>query len=175
MRHTALKFEADVFQDGLDCMGCSRPIDPSATFVSRELSDLYHFWLALAGERPLPARSDIDVLDLKPWISHVMLVDILSDPCDIRFRVIGTWIVERIGRDDTGKSMREIGLTPPRKRILDSYLDVARTMTPHTSQGHFYDRSQVHNHLNAERLLLPLSEDGVRCDKILSAIYFIPL
>jgi len=95
--------------------------------------------------------------------AHIF-ADINDALTDIRFRLIGTWVVERVGEAGTGKSMQEIGLTEARRSILDTYLTVARFQKPLCSDGWFYDRSGRVRELWAERLLMPVhdGENGKR-------------
>ncbi|WP_420405279.1 PAS domain-containing protein [Nisaea sp.] len=138
-----------------------------------ELRSLFRLWKTKARNRHAPARSEIEVIELKRWLSHVMLIDLLPDTEDVRFRVIGTWIVEQVGRDDTGKTIAEIGLTERTLSIRDEYRRAAREKTAYRSCGIFFDHAGAKDHLIAERLILPLSDDGRSCNKILSAIYFL--
>ncbi|MEP6145875.1 MAG: PAS domain-containing protein, partial [Nisaea sp.] len=69
---------------------------------------MFQFWKQKSGGRKAPARNDFDVPELLPWLPHLMLSDLLHDGTDIRFRVIGTWITEQFGRDDSGKTASEI-------------------------------------------------------------------
>ena len=137
-----------------------------------DLRGLYAYWRSKHQDGRPPSRADIDPIDMRAWLSHLILTDIDAESADVRFRVIGTWMVDRIGRDDTGMSMREIGLNPSRQTILDSYLQVASTLRPHVSEGLFFDRYRIQRHIRTERILLPLSRDGETCDMVLAAIYF---
>ncbi|UUX49811.1 PAS domain-containing protein [Nisaea acidiphila] len=138
-----------------------------------ELRELFRLWKSKAGDRTAPSRTDIDVIELKPWLPHILLVDLMEQQADVRFRVIGTWIAEQVGRDDTGKTISEIGGTDRGKRILEEYYLAAIRFAPYRSCGTFFASAGAKSHLQAERLILPLSEDGRRCNKILSAIYFL--
>jgi len=158
---------------GSRSMGSQTAITNAAALTHPRLREIFDFWAERCGGRAMPLRQDIDPIDMRPWLPHLLLADILGDEHDLRFRVIGTWIANRVGRDDSGKTMREIGLNGPRQHILDSYLKVAESGLPHRSAGAFYDRSQVRDYLQAERLLLPVSRTGSGCDIVLSGIYFL--
>jgi hypothetical protein len=136
-----------------------------------KLAALYEFWKERAGDRSAPARQNFDVAELKRWLPHLILVDVLEDLSDLRYRVIGTWVADCFGRDDTGKTMAEIGLSDRRREVRDEFLLSARTMLPYTVTRPFYDRAGVKEYLRAERVLLPLSSNGETCDKVLSGLY----
>jgi len=135
--------------------------------------DLYDYWQSKVGDRPIPDRADIDPLEMVPWLPHLLLVEIGADRRDVRFRLIGTWVVDRVGRDDTGMTVADLGLTEGRRQIRDSYLEAARLARPSRRGGEFHDRSGVQKHLRAERVLLPLTDGGPEVAMILCAIYFI--
>tara|TARA_E500000318_G_scaffold88705_3_gene86063 strand:- start:462 stop:977 length:516 start_codon:yes stop_codon:yes gene_type:complete len=141
--------------------------------ITPELRALYRLWLEKSGNRPVPARSDFDVPELVPWLPHIMLSDYLDDGNDARFRVIGTWIVDQYGKDNSGKTASEIDLYGRTQLILSEYKRTAEAMAPHQICGPFFKHSGAEGLREAERLLLPLSKDGKTCDKFLTAVYFI--
>ena len=66
------------------------------------LKDALTYWESKRAGRKMPARRDFDpVLEFKT-AAVVALVDVLHDPLDFRFRLIGSGIVDR-SRDRTGK------------------------------------------------------------------------
>lgn len=141
--------------------------------VHPELGALFSFWQIKAGTRAAPTRQNLDVLDLKQWLPHIQLVDVIGNCSDIRYRVVGTWIVDRYGQDDTGRTMTEIGLTDRTREVMNEFLASAMTMTPRSIIRPFYDQDSVKEFSSAERLMLPLSTNGQTCDKVLSAIYYL--
>lgn len=147
------------------------PVRSETDLAHPELRALFRFWKERAGDRAAPARKDFDALDLKQWLPHLQMVDVLEDFSDVRYRVIGTWIGEFYGKDDTGKTFAEIGLNDQRHQVLSEFLTAARSMTPHVIVRPFYGREEIKEYVPAERIILPLSEDGLSCDKLLSGIY----
>lgn len=149
------------------------PIRDPSEIQHADLRGLYDYWRAKAGDRVMPDRADIDPLEMVPWLPHLLLVEIDPGFDDVRFRLIGTWVADRVGRDDTGKTMRELGVTPSRGRIRDAYLDAARSAQACRRVGEFHDRSGAQQHLWAERLMLPMTRSGSQTAMILGAIYFL--
>lgn len=141
--------------------------------IRPELKSLFRFWKQKAGDRKAPARADFDVPELLPWLPHLMLSDLLNDSTDIRFRVIGTWVVEQFGRDDSGKTASGINYAGRSRAILAEYNLVASSMTPHTVRGAFFNHTGAEDFRIAERLVLPLSNDGDTCTKLLTGVYFL--
>uniref|UniRef100_UPI003137A719 PAS domain-containing protein n=1 Tax=Ferrovibrio terrae TaxID=2594003 RepID=UPI003137A719 len=55
----------------------------------------YDSWLAKCGDRPMPARADLDPAEITPLLPNLILRDVLRDtkpgwPLDFRYRLIGT-------------------------------------------------------------------------------------
>lgn len=149
------------------------PIRTSADLEHPALRALFKLWKAKAGTRIAPARQEFDVFELKQWLPHIQLLDVIGDYADIRYRVLGTWLVDRYGQDDTGRAFSELGTSARIREVLNEHLSAARAMTPLSIIRPFYDIHGVKEFSNSERIMLPLSNDGKTCDKILSAIYYL--
>jgi hypothetical protein len=72
------------------------------------LRDLHAYWSALRGNRPLPARADIDVVEIPTLLPYVFLIDVLAESHDFRFRLAGTHFGETTGQEVTGKRIAEV-------------------------------------------------------------------
>ena len=70
------------------------------------IASLQALWDSRRGARRLPARDDFPVEDLRPWLGYVSLVDVTPPPRRFRWRLIGTGIAERLGRDAAGRRRR---------------------------------------------------------------------
>tara|TARA_E500000318_G_scaffold88705_3_gene86064 strand:- start:1374 stop:1781 length:408 start_codon:yes stop_codon:yes gene_type:complete len=103
-----------------------QPVRQTSDLLHPELRALYEFWCQKSQNRLAPARKDIDALELKRWLPNIQLVDVVGGYIDIRYRVIGTWIVERFGVDDTGKTIMEIGETEYTKEVRKEFLTSAK-------------------------------------------------
>jgi hypothetical protein len=75
-------------------------------------------WLRWRGTRPLPVRSTLDLGDVKPLLSLVMLTEVRS-PDEILVRVAGTQLGEYLGFEMTGQNL--LKLTPPADRPIRRY------------------------------------------------------
>ncbi|MEE8545135.1 MAG: PAS domain-containing protein, partial [Alphaproteobacteria bacterium] len=53
------------------------------------LLSLYRYWSDKRRDRSMPARADLAVPELKPWLGFLNLVDVSHDPLDFRYRVFG--------------------------------------------------------------------------------------
>lgn len=125
----------------------------------------YAYWDRKRGGRQMPRRADIDPVELKPYLSNLLIVDVLPDPWRFRYRLIGTRNVAFRGRDTTGQDVADGLVGGDRNQILALYRYVAET------GGCLYDfaplRSENGRYLSDESLYLPLSEDGHTVSQIL--------
>lgn len=69
---------------------------------------LIGYWDDLRGEATLPLASAVTPFDLKPALGHIVLIDVLDDGWNGRFRVYGTKVAETYGRDMTGRLLSDI-------------------------------------------------------------------
>jgi len=131
--------------------------------LSPKNQDVLDYWREKAGDRAMPSRVDLDpVIDLPRLTLHMFLVDVERGDTRFRFRLVGTGVVDHVGRDMTGKYLDE--LFDHENHYIETkedYLDVVRYREPRTDVVRFFSdlRGMVSNY---ERLLLPLSDDGER-------------
>lgn len=85
----------------------SYALDPDLRDKPR-FRDLKDYWERKRGSRAMPGRADIDPLELKVHLGHLVMVEILPGPQRFRFRLVGTKVVEAYGRDSTGKTVEEV-------------------------------------------------------------------
>lgn len=111
----------------------------------------------------MPRRGDIDPLELRRHLPYLSMIEPVADAGDFRFRLIGTGITERMGRDSTGKTVREayaLADADVRAWMLDVYGAVVTHKRPVLQRGTL--RVVRKEYITVEALQLPLSEDGER-------------
>jgi len=119
---------------------------------------MYEFWLALRGDRPLPYRRDLDPSQIKPHLPFLMLVDVVGDPPDFVYRLVGTREVDSRGYDPTGRRVAEAYFATSAEDALSNYRQVAREKIvlydcePVQMPGNYY--------YNDETLFMPFAIDG---------------
>ena len=123
------------------------------------LGALYLYWNGSRGDRRVPDRSDIDPIALGPkLLPHVGLMDIVDGGARVRYRLLGTAIVERWGADPTGKFMDEVMSGSYTEYIHGLYREVVRARAPVYSESVF--RWDVDGFVRTRRLYLPLTHGG---------------
>lgn len=126
-------------------------------FRSDKLRRLYEYWLQKRGSRPMPARRDMDPLDLRFALGDIALVEVLRDPLRFRFRLDGTRQVERFGVDMTGKMLDELPDPTMRRLTERSYGDVVASGKPATHQRDVMTEGRLFVY---EVAILPLQDDS---------------
>src|SRR5579863_9702970 len=72
------------------------------------LKETLAYWEAKRGSRRMPRRRDLDPLhDIPRLLPNVQLADVIDGGRRFRMRVVGSRIVEALGRDGTGKFLDE--------------------------------------------------------------------
>ena len=142
------------------------PIEPRHD----ELKRLYTYWVAKKGGRLAPARADIDPLEIAPLLPHVTLIDIERAPLRFRYRLVGTEIVNNVGEDFTGRYLDTL-LRLTHRDVMAA--ELARVVESAEPAGNLWDYARHDGrHVRYERLVLPLSSDGVTIDMLLSGMVF---
>lgn len=77
---------------------------------SAAIRALFNYWRSKCPEGGIPRRADIDPVDIPGLMPNLLIVDIERDPFRVRYRLVGTRIVEMTGFEFTGKYLDEIAL-----------------------------------------------------------------
>jgi len=141
--------------------------------VHPKLLRLYQYWANKRGERRMPSRADLDPIDIRFAIGDVILADVLDEtPPRFRIRLHGTNLSERTRFDLTGKMLDDMPAPEFRDLSRRSFNKVVRTREPlHAVANRLLD-GQMHRY---EAIILPLSGDGERVDRLLVGMIYDPL
>ena len=144
------------------------PSDPQAHPV---LGPLLRYWQGKRGARALPARRDIDPLEMGPdLLPHLLLTDLLDRGTRVRFRLVGTTLVKRLGFDPTGRYLEG--------EMKGGWWDTVAALhrLAYAERAPFYGESELTwdggRRIEARMLLLPLSQDGPDPAIALGAVVF---
>ncbi len=128
-----------------------------------KLSALLKFWHAKRGARRMPARADFDVLELREWLGHLHLIEVVDGGRDFHHRVYGTDLAIAFDMDLTGKGMSALPESV-REQVRQDYARVCTSGEPLAVDDDPVVRSAVER---VEKLILPLSSDGTTVDRLL--------
>jgi hypothetical protein len=131
---------------------------------------MYRYWLEKCGNRAMPARADIDPVEMpRQLLPGISIVDVVADERRYVYRLVGTGDVEVRGNDPTGKSVLEGFFGPSAEDALSCYDRVVEMRAPLVDPAPFTAPSG--KWINEETLFLPLSDDGENVNKILVFSY----
>lgn len=120
--------------------------------------DIFAYWLDKRGARAMPARADIEPMEIPRLLRHVYLLDVVAAPRDYRFRLIGTAIVERYGDDHTGKPIGEVFPEPTLSLARRIFGTVVEERRPVRASGPVVWRRD--GHVTFECVYLPLADNA---------------
>jgi len=133
------------------------------------LKALLDYWRGKCSPGRLPARADIDPLELRFLLGNINLIEVVPQPDGtqrFRYRLFGTEFVFYHGGDLTGQWVDEIGNAVYRQQLVGLYQHVVATgATPILSYDYILD-SRRHRF---QAVILPLASDGREIDMILSS------
>lgn len=128
-------------------------------FSHATLSALLLYWQEKRGARRMPARHDIDPIEMdKRLLPHLMLCELAEHGNIVRFRLVGTSLAKRLGFDPTGQRLADL----PKGDYFDFLGKVLRRT--YSEAAPLYGESSfswsAKGRLDARHLLLPLSAGG---------------
>ncbi|MDO8838996.1 MAG: PAS domain-containing protein [Parvibaculum sp.] len=138
--------------------------------LAAPLPQLIAYWERKRGTRLMPAPSDIDPAEIPRLLPFLTISDVTYDPLDIRYRLMGTGLVELGGVDRTGKSLREGHSGERLRQRLAALEDLLAAPRPVALAGRldWLDRG----FRRFECVHLPLSTDGEKVTRLLAAYAF---
>jgi hypothetical protein len=130
------------------------------------LYQLYRYWKAKCAGRAMPARRDIDPLEMKWLLGNLSLIDVRQDQPDFRFRLAGSNVVALFGKELTGRAVTEARYCGKRPPLAQQCGDVATSQVPSFL---VMVLGVDHRRIIYRHLVLPLSSDGRNVDLLLAA------
>jgi hypothetical protein len=134
------------------------------------LGRLYGYWSGKCAGRAMPARADIDPLEMREWLGNLLLVEFFGSVERYRVRIDGTNLIASAGGDRTGKGSETLTSDEERALVMNQY----RPVVEHGQTAYFETQfiNSEGRFLREQKLLLPLSIDGVAVNMVLAGIYY---
>ena len=127
-----------------------------------KIHQAFEYWRTIRRGKQVPARRDLDPVDIPHLLPYMYLTEIHRTPLRIRYRLVGTMVCEIEGRDKTGLWMHEEDRLGDYERWLADYRTVMESRQP--LFGHddldYFDRGRV----GIEWAVFPLGDDGETVD-----------
>jgi hypothetical protein len=132
------------------------------------ISKAMAYWERIRAAHAMPRRSELDPVDIPRLLPFVMLIDVLGEPLDFKFRLIGTEIDAIISDDYLGRRFSAIPHMTSGNKVWAEYETVVRRRQPLTAAVDYvgadgYVRGIRH-------CLMPLSADRETVDMIFVAV-----
>ena len=131
------------------------------------LGEALAYWRSKRGSRSMPARRDIDPVEMWKLLPYVQLIEFMPDGRS-RYRVVGTLLVKANGRDYTGKYAGELFDGKRGQSIVEHHRTVCAAKRPAFVRSRYITEKDVD--LIANRLYLPLSDNDLDVNMILGVL-----
>ncbi len=129
------------------------------------ITELHEYWQSRRAGRTMPGRADIDPADIRHLLPAIALVDIEAEPFRVRYRLVGTRLVQDFGRDYTGLYLDELRFDNP-DELLALYRRAAEEKVPMFRTGTWRRPNGIV--LGFETAILPLSDDDAHVTQCLA-------
>lgn len=135
--------------------------------ADKKLAALHGLWLERRGMRRWPARADFDVIEFKPWMGWLALLDVIEGGADLRFRVFPSLHAQRINTDLTGQTVRDNPAI--REMTRRSYFECIATGRPLYGKL-AEDLTAARFRYSWNRIILPLGATAAAVDMIMVCV-----
>lgn len=136
---------------------------------SDTLCYVVNYWCAKRKGRRMPARYDIDPLELRRLLPSIYLIDVV-EPSRYRYRLVGTMLVERLRSDATGRFADKSLFGEKTGLVVEMYDHVVSNGTPVINRGRSF-WTEV-DWLSYTSAVLPLSTDSETVTMMLGVMDF---
>jgi hypothetical protein len=131
----------------------------------------YAYWLAVKGERVLPLRADFDpLIEIPRLVPNIIVFDVLREPLDFVYRLIGTKVRTHLMQDLTGARMSNIEFQRPPSVIWSHHVWVVENVAPRFMRPPYVGPHK--DFLFIEAVILPCGS-GASVEKLMVFVDFI--
>src|ERR1700686_2209004 len=107
---------------------------PDIIRTSTKVIQFYEFWRSRCKAEALPKKSDMDPVDMDPFLANIVLTEVFYDPLDFKYRIIGEELISRLG-NPTGKRVREMALINVSSSAYQNYCAVVEAKRAQFLEG----------------------------------------
>lgn len=141
-------------------------VGPATSFRNASVAGLYAWWLQASGGS-VPLKRQFDVTAHPQLAASLFLVELLDDG-DFRFRLVGERVITLLGRNSTGKRVRNIYRDDFGHALDEYYASILADGRCRRCSGSL--AFAYKDYWRFESVDCPLSSDGTRLDFILGAL-----
>lgn len=137
----------------------------ATTVTAPTLREIYDYWDSFARIDNVPHIAKLDPIRFRSALGNVMLIEPLEGGEDFRYRLYGSNIATRLGRDMTGKRVSEIDTASHVSRFfIRSYIAVMETRRAYRT---IHVPPSAVTVSDWERLILPICDENGTIDRLL--------
>lgn len=146
--------------------------EPPDNFDNPTLLKFLDYWRSKCRDGRLPARADIDPVDIHDMLPGIIIIELIEDAgrTRYRFRLFGTQHVEFNQRDLTGQCIDEVFGPEDAAKTEAAYARIVKTREPHYWRTHMMMPGREFVHY--ERVMVPLASDGETVDMLIGMFVF---
>jgi len=126
------------------------------------LLQIYDHWHALGAANHLPSITDFNQSDLKDAISQTILTEVLRDGqgkvSDFVFRMIGSYVADRMPQVYTGEALSRLPGKGPGSMIWSAYMATATSAGP--VQAVLPYEGGIGGYSQSDEIFLPFARSG---------------
>jgi hypothetical protein len=135
------------------------------------LRQALEYWNGKRAGRPMPARRDLDPVEIPALLPWLMLIDVITAPAlDFSYRLIGTEVRRIAHANNTGQRFSALPGKGRGSVVFDNCEQVVTSRAPFSRSPPYVGPDPAVT--RCENLLLPLSSDGTAVDMILQVVAF---
>jgi hypothetical protein len=133
---------------------------------TQQLPFLLRHWMALRDRHGTVRPEHIDPLELRPALGYILLLDVLEDGADYRYRLYGSEVARIASFDMTGKRTSEVAMG---SLASDFYLAIYRAMLLRSEPVYSWHEMPMEITINSwDRIVLPLWDAEGRIARIIT-------
>jgi len=132
-----------------------------------QLRTLWGYWAGKCAGSALPGRAAISPLEMRAWLGHLLLMDVVDAGRDFRYRLHGTHLVQLFGADLTGRLVGSLVLRDVDRLLAEGRLVVANRSWHYTEETVVAEKQ----HIAISKLILPLAANARDVDMLVVGIY----
>ena len=145
----------------------AKRVAPNLELDDDRLRRLLAYWLDKRGDRPFPAKAEIDPIEFPFILGYVTLVDVEHEPRRYRFRLDGSILVALSGTDYTGRYLDDLPGAEYVAFIRQTYDRVVDSGEPFRYRKHELLDQQL---FSEETLILPIGDQPPHVDMLVVAV-----
>ena len=146
-------------------------MDKAADVQSEIVQAGHAYWLAGKAEHTLPQRNAFDPpIEIPRLVPNMIMFDVLHEPLDFVYRLIGTKVRPHLMRDLTGTRMSDIEFQRPPSEIWSHHAWVIEHAAPRFMRPPYVGPHR--DFMFIEAVILPCGS-GSRVDKLMVFVDFV--